>query len=76
VDLVLVWPYRIQHKRQKRTSNTSQQKTGVGKDDKPYSTYYDPNKEIAVPLIKPNKCKYFSKEMIKYISLQTALCPK
>ena len=25
---------------------------------------------------KQNKCKYFSKEMVKYINLQTALCPK
>ena len=36
----------------------------------------DSNQEFARPPIKPNKCKYFSKEMIKYINLQSALCPK
>ena len=41
-----------------------------------YSPYCDPNKELAIPPNKTNKCKYFSKEMIKYINLQTAICPK
>jgi len=43
---------------------------------KKYSPNCDPEKELAVPPINLNKCKYFSKEMIKYINLQTALCPK
>ena len=41
-----------------------------------YSPKCDPNKKMAIPQNKPNKCKYFSKQMIKYINLQTAICPK
>jgi len=36
----------------------------------------DSNQEFARPPIKPYKCKYFSKKMVKYINLQSALCPK
>ena len=45
-------------------------------EGKIYSPKYDSNSEMAKLPLKPNKCKYFSKDMIKYINLQTALCPK
>ena len=35
----------------------------------------DPNQELAWSPYKPNKCKYFSKDMIKFINLQCAICP-
>jgi len=44
-------------------------------DGKRYSPNYAHDKEMAVPPIKPTRCKFFSKEMIKYINLQITLCP-
>ena len=41
-----------------------------------YNPIEDHNKELACPTKITNKCKYFSKLMIKYINIQTALCPK
>jgi len=41
-----------------------------------YNPTKDPNKHLAVPPKNTNQCKYLSKTMIKYINIQTALCPK
>ena len=64
------------NERSKHVKYVSEKKWEARKMGKKYSPQCDPDKQFAIMPNKPNKCKYFSKEMIKYINLQTVQCPK
>lgn len=55
---------------------TSQKKWESRKNGQIYSIKKDSNRTHAKLTQKTNLCKYFTKEMVKYINMQTALCPK
>ena len=67
--------YNIQE-RSRHLQHISEQKWYAREEGKIYDPFADPNKELAFPPKPKNICKYMPKLMVKYVNIQTILCPR